>query len=129
MTTYQLRGLILAICLGLVTPCTDMWTTDFSQQSPDVCPVKAYATDPDQATATCQLPFDGDDGVTYQACTVNAPNNPQRLPKCKTSSGVWMFCKVPTDAVIFGVTSRKAGATSVNGASTMGGTLLWITGF
>jgi len=40
-----------------------------------------------------------------------------------------MFCKVPTDAVIFGVTSRKAGATSVNGASTMGGTLLWITGF
>ena len=42
---------------------------------------------------------------------------------------MYFLFQVPTDAVIFGVTTRKAGSFRVNGASIMGGTLVWITGF
>ena len=38
------------------------------------------------------------------------------------------FLKVPTDAVVTKVTTRKNGNPYINGASLNGGTLVWITG-
>jgi hypothetical protein len=38
------------------------------------------------------------------------------------------FIKVPTNAVVTKVTTRKNGSPYINGASLNGGTLIWITG-
>lgn len=117
--------LIILLCLTNTTnaadQCVDAWEADLTDLTLNLCPVKTSSSEP------CQFPF-VDSGVTYRTCTVNGANNPDLLPRCKTASGAWAVCLVPTDAVVFGVTTRKGGSFSVNGASLEGGTLLWITG-
>jgi len=117
--------LIILLCLAKTTDaadqCVDAWEADLTDLTLDLCPVKTTSSEP------CQFPF-VDSGVTYRTCTVNGANNPDLLPRCKTASGAWAVCLVPTDAVVYGVTTRKGGSFSVNGASLEGGTLLWITG-
>ena len=64
---------------------------------------------------------------TMPRCVIDSPL-PNNIPACQDSSGQWRKCIVPTDAVINGVTTRKSGAFTDNGASYMGGTLVWISG-
>ncbi len=101
--------------------CVDAWEADLSDPTVELCPVKTEDNEP------CQFPFT-DSGVTYRTCTINGANNPERLPRCKIASGNWAVCILPTNAVVSGVTTRKAGPSYINGASLAGGTLVWITG-
>lgn len=73
----------------------------------------------------CNFPFMWN-GQNYYTCVIG--NNPNKLPQCLTSEKKWANCTVPTDATISQVTTRKNGYSWQNGASLMGGTLVWISG-
>ena len=100
-----------------------------------------------ESGAPCSFPFVYYN-QSYYNCIINGPNNPFNKPQCLTINNIWSFCqgnnfnlshvcnkcllyynKVPTDAVITYVTTRKAGNYYQNGASLNGETLVWIYGY
>ena len=95
--------------------------------------IKLYSTNfcnhisvPTDGPNKCAFPFTHN-GNSYSHCVIDSPLA-NSVPACKDQSGEWHKCIVPTDAVIYGVTTRKSDSYSVNGASYRGGTLVWISG-
>ncbi|CAF3954248.1 unnamed protein product [Rotaria sp. Silwood2] len=110
--------------------CSYMWDPIFESNSvnlPAMCPVDTVSG------SSCVFPFKYG-GITYTTCTINGPNNNNYQPQCaiavnsNNTALLWSFCIVPTDAVIYYVTTRKGGSSNVKDGSIQGGTMIWIYG-
>jgi len=121
--------LIIEISVDAQT-CVPMWDPIFETNPtnpPTMCDVATTNG------TTCRFPFNYG-GVTYKTCTIQGPNNSNRVPRCAITINLnrtavdWSDCIVPTDASVTYATVRKDGYTSQNGGSTQGGTMLWIYG-